>query len=232
MYSLFDWTKLYETTPETRTIVYADAAHEVELPTNIWAWLDHFRREQSVEDYLGALFQRTLAAGDRGNPAENILLWVVKTFQVRWQTGEAGSTFDRANDAHLKQASLYLPSIMHNEVASEDPEFWWDSFTMHCVDVAGRVLVFDGETREVVLEGHEWFWIDLTLGDRSPSEGYAPYIAHADEAPEAAARALRALARATFEKGRKAAEPGSIFDPRFTVELDAAAILLGIDASA
>lgn len=196
MFTLFDWDKLYDQNLETRLLTFDGQRMAVELPVNTWAWADFFRDGTPMEEFAGNMLR---AASESGNSAATAIgVLVDSLIEASRREARQDGPFAPELAKKLEEAILYLPVVDDHLTARDDPDYWWELFFAGARSRA-RVLAFDDETRQPVLAERVWMMLDLWRDGR-PDTAYGAYIAIGDEDPDAAARALRALAKAHLTK--------------------------------
>jgi len=195
-----------------------DDAVSIELPANVWAWLDLFRNGRSLNEVMAT----ALIAGreDGDSPATTIGMFVCTMFEERRRHAAPGTPFAPEFADRLQNAARYLPYIDLSESSRHDPEFWWFEWSHKSGQTWPRVLAFDDETREVTLPMQTWMLVDLFEAERG-NPGLEAYTAVGDEEPDRVARALCALAKLQFDR-MKADGTHPLFAARFKAEIEAA----------
>lgn len=221
MFSLFDWGKLYDQSIESRLLTLECETITVDLPVNTWAWFDFFRAGEPAEAFAKTMLDAAAAAGN--TPATAIGVLVNSLIQAHRQESWDDGPFAPLHADRLAKAILYLPVVDDHLTARDDPAYWWELF-FESARRRARILAFEDETREPVLPERIWMLLDLWRGGR-PDAAYGAYVAIGDEDPEAAARALRALAKAHFTKLRSEGSHPA-FQAHFIGEMERADALL------
>lgn len=221
-----DW--IYNAEDETRRIERHGSVYDITLRAALWGWLDHFRGEDPLEVFAANM----LDEADRGGSTYEMALGVLcmSCFNLYWEKRPELSVFAEVGEEEIEEASFYLPVISDARIAIDTPDEWWRYYAEYDDRPRRRNLNFEGQSRIVALPRRLWAWLDLYTSWRGDDRAIAAYISDADDDPESAARALRALAVSYFEKERKRGLPDGVFDPRFKRELDEAARHLGIVA--